>query len=57
MRAAPMTGGMQRGREAGPLAKMARGHRAHLVSGFNDLVSLLSGFKIRKLLTFEKQPE
>ena len=28
-------GGMQRGRAAGPLARMARGHRAHLVFVLN----------------------
>jgi hypothetical protein len=44
--------GMQRGRAAGPLAKMARCHRAHLVFALNDLFSLLSGCKIREALTF-----
>lgn len=47
----PTAGGMQRGRAAGPLAKMARCHRAHLVSDTNDLFSLLSGFKIKEDLT------
>jgi hypothetical protein len=44
------------GARSGPLAKMARGHRAHLVFALNDLFSLLSGCKIREALTFPAAP-
>lgn len=49
-----IAGGIERGRAAGPLRKMARGLRAHLVSDNNDLFSLLSVFKIKDFLTLVK---
>src|SRR5690606_33780884 len=53
----PKAGGMQRGRAAGPLAKMARWHRAHLVFLTNGLFLYYPASTIKEALTILNEPE